>query len=77
MLRNFMLALAAGAILNAALAFAPTEASAGHRRCWRCGHYGWAYSGAYYQWPAPYYVGGSRRRFYDNYVVTAHPFSRQ
>ena len=55
-------------VLNAGTAFAPKGASAGHRRCWRCGHYGWAYSGAYYLWPAPYYAGGSRRRFYDNYV---------
>ena len=39
-----------------------------HRRCWRCGRYGWAYTGGYYLWPAPYYAGGSERRFYDNYV---------
>jgi hypothetical protein len=55
-------------VLNAGIAFAPTEASAGHHRCWRCRYYGWAYSGAYYLWPAPYYAGGSRRRFYANYV---------
>jgi hypothetical protein len=53
---------------NAGTSFAPRGASAGHRRCWRCGRYGWAYSGGYYLWPAPYYAGGSERRFYDNYV---------
>ena len=39
-----------------------------HRRCWRCGRYGWAYTGGYYLWPAPYYAGGSERRYYNNYV---------
>ena len=40
----------------------------GYRRCWRCGRYGWVYTGGYYMWPAPYYAGGSERRYYDNYV---------
>lgn len=38
------------------------------RYCWRCGRYGWAYTGGYYLWPAPYYAGGSERRYYNNYV---------
>jgi hypothetical protein len=39
-----------------------------HRRCWRCGRYGWAYTGGYYLWPSPYYAGGSEWRYYNNYV---------
>ncbi len=39
-----------------------------HRRCRRCGRYGWAYTGGYYLWPSPYYAGESERRYYDNYV---------
>lgn len=39
-----------------------------HRYCRRCGRYGWYYTGGYYQWPSPYYAGGSARRYYNNYV---------
>ncbi|MEZ5888959.1 MAG: hypothetical protein R3D52_01095 [Xanthobacteraceae bacterium] len=41
------------------------------RSCWRCGRYGWAYTGRYYLWPSPYYAGGSEWR-YNNYYARRH-----
>ena len=55
-------------VSDAGESFVRRRGTARHRRCWRCGHYDWAYTGGYYLWPAPYYAGGSARRFYDNYV---------
>ena len=65
MLRKFAIALAAGTILAAGVALAPTEASAWGYRCWRCGpYYGWGWRRPYY---AGYYGWGWRRPYYAGY----------
>ncbi len=77
MLKKLAMALVAGAMLASGVIVAPTEASAADHRCWRCRTSGWAGRHYYvyrnYLWPAPYYAGASRRRFYANYVRWGWP----